>query len=162
MWLYCAPDFVTTLIRAPMPSRLLFVPCSLNSIQWLLPGLWLIQISAGALNALTTTSSFPSPFKSPTADPRCREGGCAVSPASAVRAENFIPPRFRKTVFGWAIARFADDANDCTCPRETKISFQPSLSKSAIVGEYPDIGRLSRVIPLSRVTSTKLPLPELR
>jgi len=25
MWLYCGPLFVTSLIRAPMPSRLLFV-----------------------------------------------------------------------------------------------------------------------------------------
>src|SRR5579863_8265282 len=159
MWLYCAPDFVTNLILAPMPSRLLFVPCSLNSIQWLVPGLWLIQTSAGALIALSTTSNLPSPFKSPMADPRCRDGGCAVNPASEVSAENFMAPRLRKTVLGCSTARFADDASDCTCPRETKMSFQPSLSKSAMLGEYPAMGKVSRVIPLSRVTSVKLPFP---
>src|SRR6266566_2274210 len=162
MWLYCAPDLVTTLILAPMPSRLLFVPCSLNSSQWLLPGLWLTQTSAGALIALTTTSKRPSPFKSPTAEPRCREGGCDVSPASAVKAENFMPPRLRNTVFGCSTVRFGAACSDCTCPRETKMSFHPSLSKSAIVGEYPAMGRLNLVRLLSLVTSTKLPFPVFR
>ena len=34
MWLYCVPLLVTTLIRAPMPSRLLFVPRRAMSSQW--------------------------------------------------------------------------------------------------------------------------------
>ena len=34
MWLYCVPLFVTTLMRAPMPSRLLLVPRKAMSSQW--------------------------------------------------------------------------------------------------------------------------------
>src|ERR1019366_10272710 len=128
IWSYCVPLLVTTLMRAPMPSRLLLVPCSLSSSQWFAPGLSLIQISAGALIALTTTSTRPSPFRSPMADPRCRAGGREVSPASAVKAANFIrplfvPPRLRKTVFGCATVMRGADKRDRTCPRETKMSF---------------------------------------
>src|SRR4051794_41346369 len=107
MWLYCAPDLVTTLMRAPIPSRLLFVPSSLNSIQWFGPGLSFIQISAGATIALTTTSNLPSPLKCPTAGPRWLEGGWGLDSASPVRAANFLPPRLRKTGFGWGVDKVA-------------------------------------------------------
>jgi len=51
--LYCVTLFETTLMRAPMPSRLLLVPSSCNSSQCPLPGLSFIQISAGAAKAVT-------------------------------------------------------------------------------------------------------------
>ena len=54
------------------------------------------------------------------------------------------------------------DALTWTWPRETKMSFHPSLSKSAIVGEYPAIGALSRAMPLAAVMSANLPLPRFR
>src|SRR5258708_31891648 len=94
MWLYCAPLAVTTFILVPIPSRLLRVPCSLISSQWLALGVSFIQISAGAWIALTTTSRRPSPFRSPIADPRWRDGGQDVSPASAFKAAKRRPLGF--------------------------------------------------------------------
>src|SRR5579871_1382120 len=85
-WLYCVTPPDATLILAPIPSRLLLEPSNANSIQWLAPGLSFSHTSAGAARAVTTTSNLPSPFRSPTAEPRWRLGGCAVNPASAVSA----------------------------------------------------------------------------
>ena len=56
--------------------------------------------------------------------------------------------------------RFGPSA--CTWPRVTKMSFQPSLSKSAIVGEYPAMGRVRRARPLLLVASVNPRLPRLR
>src|SRR5438270_7252544 len=85
-WLYCVTPPATTLILAPIPSRLLFDPSSANSIQWLASGLSLSHTSAAAPRPVTTTSRRPSPFRSPTAEPLCRLGDFAVKPASAVSA----------------------------------------------------------------------------
>src|SRR5881275_723370 len=82
IWVYCATPPDTTLSLAPIPSRLLFEPSIANSIQWLPSGLSLSHTSAGAPRAVTTTSSRPSPFRSPTAEPLCRLGDFAVKPAS--------------------------------------------------------------------------------
>src|ERR1051325_9276611 len=89
MWLYCTPLLVTTLIRAPIPSRLLFVPCNAMSSQW--PEFWLrfIQISAPLPIALTTTSTRPSPSRSPNAQPRWRAAGEESNPAFSVKASHF-------------------------------------------------------------------------
>ncbi len=38
MWLYCAPSAVTTLIRAPMPSRLLLCPLQLEFQPMMIAG----------------------------------------------------------------------------------------------------------------------------
>src|SRR5207302_3535329 len=53
MWLNCAPTvLLTSLIRAPIPSRLLLVPLRAMSSQWPEFGLRLIQISAFAFKAV--------------------------------------------------------------------------------------------------------------
>src|SRR5579884_4061278 len=130
IWLYCAPALVTTLILAPIPSRLLLVPSSSTASQWLSFSVRFIQSSAGWSNALTTTSILPSPSKSAKAQPRCRLGGAASNPASAVKACHLPPaPRLRKTVLGCATS-VPGLGKASTCPRDTNKSFHPSLSKS--------------------------------
>src|ERR1017187_2738402 len=94
-WLYCTAPPAVTLILAPIPSRLLVVPCNSNASQCPSPGLSLNQSSAGAPIAVTTTSRRPSPFRSPTAEPLWRLGGWVVKPASAVSASNLAPPKLR-------------------------------------------------------------------
>src|SRR6185503_9342940 len=84
MWLYWAPTvLLTILIFAPIPSRLLLVPCRAISTQWFEVALRFIQTSASLPSVVTTTSILPSPARSAKAQPRCRAFGDA-KPASPV------------------------------------------------------------------------------
>src|ERR1035437_8340649 len=102
----------------------------------------------------------PSLSRSPNATPRCAAGFWKSEPASALTSMNFPFARLRNTEAGSSYRRVDILAIlYCTMPRATKRSFQPSLSKSKIPLDHPDMLRMA-CRPDAMVISANSPSPE--
>src|ERR1017187_6351031 len=93
------PSASETLMRAPIPSRLLFVPRSLRASQWFSFAVTLRSRRASEPMALMMTSTLPSLSKSAKAAPRWNAADWKSAPAVAETSSNRLPA-LRKTRFG--------------------------------------------------------------
>ena len=130
--------WLPTMTRAPMPSRLLFVPASRTISHRDAGALSFCHSSAGDPSDTTTMSRRPSPLKSATPQPRCA-AIAAASPASAVASRNRPAPSLTKRLFGcWNSSASNSPMRSLTCELAVKMSFQPSLSTSATIEHQPE------------------------
>src|SRR2546425_1252408 len=118
-------------MRAPIPFRLLRLPCNFRISQELSPLLVFSHNSAGSPIALTTTSILPSLLKSAKAAPRCARGTWNSRPASPDTSWKIPSPAPAKMLLGNLYLVASNNSTvSLTCALAVNRSFQPSLFKS--------------------------------
>src|SRR5580765_2865695 len=85
---------VVTFTTAPIPSRLLLVPCRRKVIQCRLVSISFLRKYAGPLFVVTTTLVLPSLSKSPHASPRAAHFSWNGKPDCGETFKNFPLPLF--------------------------------------------------------------------